>query len=208
MKKFLVPLLALIVLTIATTTFAEPAEVESETDARPVRIARVPIIFQSTVPDEKTCAALETKIERAIHIPLNGYLKVAEYLPMDNTARELNDLWQDIKAGNKKAKFADAMRPLADRLDADIIVCPILVRYSQYVVGFSTWSGEQYIDSNAEVELIVYDRRTDDLRDKIASRMHHDTMSALGTAPYLANVCFDIVIEATKIRELIHAIGR
>lgn len=208
MKKFLVPLLALIVLTIATTTFAEPAEVESETAARPVRIARVPIIFQSTVPDEKTCEALETKIKRAIHIPLNGYLQVAEYLPMDNTARELNDLWQDIKAGNKKAKLADAMRPLADRLDADIIVCPILVRYSQYVVGFSTWSGEQYIDSNAEVELIVYDRRTDNLRDKIASRMHHDTMSALGTAPYLANVCFDIVIEATKIRELIHAIGR
>ena len=206
MKKFLVPILALILLTVATTTFAEPAE--SETDARPVRIARVPIIFQSTVPDEKTCEALETKIKRAIHIPLNGYLQVAEYLPMDNTARELNDLWQGLKAGNKKAKLADAMRPLADRLDADIIVCPVLVKYSQYVVGFSTWSGEQYIDSNAEVELIVYDRRTDDLRDKVASRMHHDTMSALGTAPYLANVCFDIVIEATKIRELIHAIGR
>lgn len=206
MKKFLVPILALILLTVATTTFAEP--VESETDARPVRIARVPIIFQSTVPDEKTCEAFETKIKRAIHIPLNGYLKVAEYLPMDNTARELNDLWQGLKAGNKKAKLADAMRPLADRLDADIIVCPVLVRYSQYVVGFSTWSGEQYIDSNAEVELIVYDRRTDDLRDKVASRMHHDTMSALGTAPYLANVCFDIVIEATKLRELIHAIGK
>ena len=206
MKKFLVPILALILLTVATTTFAEP--VESETDARPVRIARVPIIFQSTVPDEKTCEALETKIERAIHIPLNGYLQVAEYLPMDNTARELNDLWQGLKVGNKKAKLADAMRPLADRLDADIIVCPVLVRYSQYVVGFSTWSGEQYIDSNAEVELIVYDRRTDDLRDKVASRMHHDTMSALGTAPYLANVCFDIVIEATKLPELIHAIGK
>lgn len=201
MKIFRYVLLVLIMFMMTSTAFAE-----EESPSRPVRIARVPIIFQSTIPDEKTCAALETKIKRAIHIPLNGYLQVAEYLPLEENARALNDIWQEIKAGNKKAKLADAMRPLAEKLDADIIVCPILINYYQAIIGFSTWGSEELIDSYAKVELIVYDRRTDDLRDKTASRMHHDTLSALGTAPYLANICFDMAIEETKLRELIHNI--
>ena len=201
MKKFLSALLVLIVLTMATTVFAE-----SETNSRPVRIARVPIIFQSTIPDDKTCAALETKIERAIHIPLNGYLQVAEYLPIETTSRALNDIWQEMNSVNKKAKLTDAMKPLAEKLDADIIVCPILTRYGQTVYGFSSWDRDEILDSHAAVELIIYDRRTDDLRDKKASRMHHDSISAMGTASYLATVCFDIVIEQTKLREIIRAI--
>ena len=60
LKKFFVALLAVIL--FSTLASAE---------ATPVRIARLPIIFQSTVPDEETCAELETKITRAVHIPLN-----------------------------------------------------------------------------------------------------------------------------------------
>ena len=70
MKKFLAALIVLIL--SAATVSAE---------SMPVRIARLPIIFQSTIPDADTCTRLETKIERAIHIPLNGTLQLAEYLP-------------------------------------------------------------------------------------------------------------------------------
>ena len=175
--------------------------------AEPVKIARVPMIFQCDMPDVKARAALETKIERAIHIPLNGYLQVAEYLPPEETARVLGEIWQEMSV-NKKSKLADAMRPLADALDADIIVCPILRDYSQFVVGFSGWIGDEILDSRAEVELIVYDRRTDELADKKASRMHHDTLSGAGTAYHLATVCLDIVIAETKLRDKIRAIGK
>ena len=175
--------------------------------AQPVKIARLPIIFQSTIPDEKTCAALEKRIERAIHIPLDGYLQVAEYLPPDESAKVFNEIWSRISV-DRKAKLSEAMRPLAEELDADIIICPVLLNYHQVVYDTFGWRGDSIMDSNAAFELIVYDRRTDELADKKASRMHHDTTSALGTASYLAGECLDKVIAQTKLHELIRAIGK
>ena len=193
LKKFLTALFALILL--ATTAQA----------AEPVRIARLPILIQCKMPDVDTRTELETKIARAVHIPLNNTLQLAEYIPTQESAPILSDLWQQLRAQNKKAKLADAMRPLARALDADIIVCPVLLRYSQNVINYSGWD-ETVIDSNARAELIVYDRRTDTLVDKKSSRMYHDSYHPRGTASALAKICFDNVIDATKLRHLIMAI--
>lgn len=194
MKKFSFVLLAMIFL--MTTAHA----------AQPVRIARLPIIFQSNIPDAETCSELETKIKRAIHIPLNGTLQLAEYLPPEEVAQVLNELWQEIHSQNKKATFKDAMRPLAQKLDADIIVCPVLKQYSQYVAISPGWHGENFMISNVRAELIVYDRRTDTLVDKKNSQFYNDTESLRGTASFLAKVCFDKIIELSKLRQLIHDI--
>lgn len=191
MKKFLTALFALILL--ATTAQA----------AEPVRIARLPILIQCKMPDVDTRTELETKIARAVHIPLNNTLQLAEYIPTQESAPILSDLWQQLRAQNKKAKLADAMRPLARALDADIIVCPVLLRYSQY--SAPAWD-EMIINSYARAELIVYDRRTDTLIDKKSSRMYHDSYHPQGTASALAKICFDNVIDATKLRHLIMAI--
>ena len=197
MKIFFSTLFMLIFLT-ATTSAAEP-----------VRIARLPIIFQCTLPDDDGArAALERQLERATHIPLNGTLQVAEYLSPIDSVNVFNDIWQKISAANKKAKFAEAMRPLAAELDADIIVCPIVHRYSQILTQSFNWYGDMIIDSRAQVELIVYDRRTDNLADKKASRMYYDTWSGTGTAAYLASICFEKVIADTKLHELIMSIGK
>lgn len=193
MKKFFTALFVLMALT--ATACAEP-----------VRIARLPIIFECSIPDDGTRETLETRIERAVHIPLNATLQVAEYLPPIDCAQKFSELWQKISAANKKAAFAEAMRPLADELDADIIVCPILLEYRQNVIQTFSWYDDVIFDSYARAELIVYDRRTDELRDKKASRMYHDAWSGIGTATYLAAVCFDKVIEDTKLRELIRAV--
>lgn len=194
MQKFLLVLLVMILFTMTAQA------------TQPVRLARLPIIFQSKVPDSETCSALETKIQRAIHIPLNGTLQLVEYLPEETSEQTLNGIWNDIRTQNKKAKLAEAIRPLANELDADIVVCPVLRQYSQYESFFSSWDGETYIYSCAEVELIVYDRRTDDLIDKKASQFYHDTYIRTGTASYLANICLDKVLDSTKLRQLIHDI--
>ena len=193
MKKFLFALLAVIL-------FAATAQA-----AQPVRIARLPIIFLCSVPDSDTCAALETKIQRAIHIPLNGTLQLADYLPENHSAQALNDIWNDLRSENKKAKLADAIRPLANKIDADIVVCPVLINYRQHVLNLSGW-GETVVDSYAEAELIVFDRRTDILTDKKASRMYHDIYTLSGTASHLAKECFDKIIAESKLRDLIRAI--
>ena len=173
----------------------------------PVRIARLPIIFQSTIPDIDTRAALETKIERAIHIPLNQTLQVAEYLPMTDSAQMLNEIWQDMRRENKKTRLRDAIKPFAEKIDADIVVCPVLLSYSQWEDGFSSF-GETYMYSYVQAELIVYDRRTDDLADKKTSRMYHDSYHPVGTASYLAKTCFDELIDKTKLHQLIMNVGK
>ena len=177
----------------------------SAASANPVRIARLPIIFNSTIPDYETCAELETKLARASHIPMNKTLQLAEYLPAEDSTQALQDLWQQMRFANKKARLQDAMRPLAQNLDADIIICPILLSYSQYV-GNLTGFGETYLQSHVKVELIVYDRRADSLVDKKAAQMYNDTVSTTGTATFLAKLCFDKVIDDTKLRELIMSI--
>ena len=60
--------------------------------------------------------------------------------------------------------------------------------------------------SQVRVELIVYDRRTDELIDKRASQFYHDSYHMMGTASSLAKICFDNVIEKTKLRQRIMAI--
>ena len=192
MKRFLLALMILMLMTSAAA-------------ASPVRIARLPIIFNSTIPDFETCAELETKLARASHIPMNKTLQVAEYLPTKDSTQALQNLWQQMRYANKKARLQDAMRPLAQNLDVDIIICPVLLSYSQHVDNL-TGFGETYLRSYVKVELIVYDRRTDNLIDKKAAQMYRDAMSTTGTADYLAKRCFDKVIDDTKLRELIIAI--
>ncbi|MBQ3337816.1 MAG: hypothetical protein IJG80_10475 [Selenomonadaceae bacterium] len=193
MKKFFAALFVMIL-------FAATAS------AQPVRIARLPIIFQSTIPDEETRADLETKITRAIHIPLNGTLQLAEYLPPDESARALDGLWQNISAQNKKANLSDAMRPLAQNLDADLIVCPVLKKYSQYVTMGFGWNSETYIVSQAAAELIVYDRRSDELTVKKNSQIYNDVYSLRGTASALSKICFDKIIDSSGLRQIIRDI--
>lgn len=173
----------------------------------PVKIARLPIIFQSTIPDIDTRAQLETKIERATHIPLNQTLQVAEYLPMNDSAQIFNELWQEMRRDNKKTRLRDAIKPFAEKIDADIVVCPVLLSYSEWVDSYFSFD-ETYMHSYVQAELIVYDRRTDDLVDKKASRMHNDTYSLAGTASYLAKNCFDELIDKTKLHQLIMNVGK
>ena len=175
------------------------------TSAAPVRIARLPIIFQKRQPDYETCAELETKISRAVNIPLNGTLKVAEFLDSENSSAELNSIYQKMRAENKKLKLAETIRPLAKSLDADIIVCPVLLRYFEYFVQ-SAASLNTHLVSNVAAELIIYDRRTDELIDKKVSRNFNDSSSKFGRASYLAADCFDVLINETKLKRKIMAI--
>lgn len=194
MKKFLFALLAVIICAASCEA------------AKPVRIARLPIIFQSNAPDNDTCAELEMKIARAVHIPLNGTLQLVEYIPTADSTQALDKLWKKMRSDYSRAKIQDAMKPLAIQLNADIIVCPILRRYSENTAISSAIAAETYIDSNVRVELIIYDRRTDELIDKKTSEMYHDTYHPAGTAAYLAKICFDKVIDDSKIRQRIMAI--
>ncbi|MBO4400637.1 MAG: hypothetical protein J5809_02195 [Selenomonadaceae bacterium] len=182
MLKFL----AAVIIFLQTTCAA--AEIK-----KPVRIVCLPIIFQNEI-DSETRSGLELKISRAVHIPLNGSLKLAEYLDAE------------ISVAALEKNPADAVKNLAEELDADLVICPILRRYSQSYLPAFGLSGESRLASSADAELIVYDRRTDTLTDKKTSRSYSGSYSKFGTAPHLAGECFDALIKKTGLREIIRAI--
>ncbi len=173
---------------------------------KPVKIARLPVIFAGGNPDYDTCVVLETKIARAVHVPLNGTLKLVEYLDAKKSAKELNIIWQNMRAENKKTKLKDTMRPLAKKINADIVVCPVLLQYNQMSLPFVGADYETKLTSSAAAELIVYDSRTDELIDKKTSRFFDGSANTFGTASYLAKECFDRVIDKTGVRRKITAI--
>lgn len=189
---------AILILTTIIFSTGEAAQ-------KPLRLVRLPIIFQRNVPDYDTCAVLETKISRAVMIPLNGTLNLAEYVDPEISSVELNNIWQKMRAKNKKLKLAETMRPLAKNLNADIIVCPILLRYSEYYAQIGT-DFHSHLVSNVSAELIIYDRRTDELIDKKTSRSFNDSASKFGKASYLAADCFDVLINETNLKRKIMAI--
>jgi len=193
MKKIICLAFAFLILFFAS---AEAA------DKKPLRLVQLPIIFQSRQPDYDTCAVLETKITRAMNIPLNGTLKLVEYVNNSESTSALNEIWRGMRKENPKAKLVDAMKPLAEKINADIIVCPVLRRYSQTSVQ-RTLNLETYLVSNVSATLIVYDRRTDELIEKKDSRSFNSSYNKFGTASSLAKECFDRLIDAAKLKQKI-----
>ena len=191
-------LTALLILTMMIFSAGEAAE-------KPLRLVRLPLIFQKNIPDYDTCAVLETKISRAVAIPLNGTLKLVDYVNSETSSSELNNIWKKMRGKNKKLKLAETMRPLAKKLNADIIVCPILLRYSEYYVQFGV-DFHSHLVSDVSAELIIYDRRTDELIDKKTSRRFNNSASKFGKASYLAADCFDRLINETNLKRKIMAI--
>ena len=171
---------------------------------KPVRIARLPIIVQSNKLDAETAAALETKFSRAVKIPLNQTLQIAEYIPPSESETVLKQIWQDMYAQNKHSKIADAVKIFADEINADLVVCPVLRRYSQSISQMS-FSFETRLSSNVSAELIVYDKTANNLIDKKTYRRFNDSYIRFGTKSYLAGECFDQLIKETGLRKIIQS---
>lgn len=193
MKRFL---FLLMMLSIFLVPAAEAADGNSL-----ARIARIPIILQTSyIPDRETMASLETKLDRALHIPLNKTLQVAEYIPEAECAAALESVLAEMERTGKRVKLKDAMKPLADKLQADIVVCPALVRYDQYSHMSFNWNHGTIIHSTASIELSGYERATDQVFHKSFGKSYHDEYSSWGTADALANECMDHVIDETGLR--------
>ena len=192
MKKFL--LTALLTVLMVSTAWAAN---------EPMRLARLPIVILTATPNVDTMMGLELKISRAVHLPLNGTLKAIEYIPTAQSTEALQKIWDKLYKNGKRVRLQEAMEPLAQKLNADMVVCPVLRRFNEHMMissGLSELSENRLI-SSAEVELIVYDRNTNELVSKKASRYYNGEDSSWGTARFLAIECMTKVIEQTELRD-------
>ncbi len=196
MKRFLFTIFVTMLIMLPSFVSAE--------ERAPIRVARIPIIVQDGyVPDNDTLEALETKLDRALHIPLNDTLHAVEYLPEKECEAALAGILTEMNRTSRKVKLKDAMKPLAEKLQADIVICPVLEHYYQYSYASWNWNHGTILHSSAAIELTGYERATDQVFRKSFSKSYHDDYSSWGAASTLAKECMDHVIQETGIHSMI-----
>ena len=176
------------------------------TTAAPLKIARLPLILGGFMqPDTKTVDILETKLDRALHVPLNSVLNIVEFLPEGECETALEEIMDERRreTGKRRIKIKDVMRPLAEKLDADIVICPALTAYDEQIYPSFSPSHGMIVYANASVEISGYDKRTGKPFFKGSSRHSHDEYGARTNVAYLAAQCMDSAIEEANLREII-----
>ena len=167
----------------------------------PLKVARVPIVVASyQAPGRETLGSLEQQVGRALHVPLNGTLHAVEFLP----EREVRAAFEDARQGPSR-KWRDLVRPMAERLGADLVVLPVLTGYEQYERMSWNWNRGTIVYSYASWELCIYDARTDEVVRKQASRVFNDEYSAAGEVSVLARTALDAVLRESGLHEKVIA---
>jgi len=166
-------------------------------ERRPLRVAQVPIVVASyQAPGREALGSLEQQVARALHVPLNGTLHVVEFLP----EREVLAAFEDARQGPSR-KWRELVRPMAERLEADLVVLPVLTGYEQYEHMSWRWDRGTIMYSYASWELCLYDARKDEVVRKQASRVFHDEYSSAGAVEVLARTALDAVLRESKLHE-------
>ena len=168
------------------------------TEAAPLRLAQYPVIDRAWCPID-VLMDLNTRVSRATHVPLNGYLHTVEYLPENELAAAMGEMRLEM---GPKAKDKELLRPLAARLQADLVVLPIVDGYQEW--HRMSWRRGTIYHSYASVMLYVYDARTDEVVKKGASRFFDDESSNRGTAYNLALQAMDAVLQESRLHERIY----
>ena len=184
----------------ATTKPTQPGDV-SDSASRPLRLARVPLIVRSSYAGADVQEMLEDRLDLALHVPLNDTMHYVEELPQSEVEEALQDVLAELSQGKKRVKIKDAMQPLAEKLDADLVVCPVLTDYYEIVFygGWDGWNSGDTIrlESFAGLELNGYDRAEN--FSKATSRFYHDSYSSYGRASYLAKDALESLIQETDV---------
>ena len=203
-KKSLLLCSFLVLLLFALSSVALAAASDT---AKPLRLARVPLIVRSANVGAGVQEMLEDRLDLALHVPLNDTMHYVEEIPQSEVEVALQDVLADLSQGKKRVKMKDAMQPLAEKLDADLVVCPVLTDYYEYIFygGWDGWnSGDTIrIESYAALELDGYDKSADKNFSKSTSRFYHDGYSQTGRADALAKDALEALIVETDINERI-----
>lgn len=165
----------------------------------PLRVAQLPLKIESyMVPSQNVRDSLEKQVDRSLHVPLNETLKAVEFIPED----ECLSAWEELAAEQgKRVKAKDLVKPLAEKLHADLVVVPILTGYEQYTRMSFRWDRGVILHSYAAVQIAGYDRQSDEVFRKGASRWFDDEYSAAGEVSLLAREAMDAALQDAAIHD-------
>ncbi len=195
------------VLSLFLCLFSSVALAATEQSAKPLRLARVPLVIRAYSADAEVEDIIENRLDLALHVPLNDTMHYVEEIPQSEVESALNDVLADLKIKHRRVKMKDAMQPLAEKLDADLVVCPVLTTYYEYIYyggggwGWDSTSDTMILDSGASVELDGYDRIAQENFSQSASRYYHEGFHPTGRACMLAKDALETLISAMDINK-------
>lgn len=191
MKRKIALLWALLMLCLSVQAWAA--------ERTPLRVAQFPLLIQSYMtPTQDVQDSLEKLVDRSLHIPLNDTLKAVQYIPEGECWTALEEARNEA-AG--KVKLKELMRTVAEKLNADLVVMPVLTGYEQYqTMRWNRW-GRYIIHSYAAVEVAGFDKSKDEVFSKSASRFFNDEYAVQGDVSRLAYEAMDEALRSAKIHD-------
>lgn len=185
--------------TTTATAAASTAAPDTVAVRQPLRVARLPLQLEGFMtPGQDVVDALERQIDRATHIPLNGVLQAASFLPEDDCEEALAEACE--QAG-RRPKLKNIVKPLADKLQADLVIVPVLTAYEEYTTMSMFWDHATLLHARAGIEMVLYDRTADKVIDRRAFRSFDDEYSTSGEASQLARDCMYQVLDETQLHD-------
>ena len=174
--------------------FLVTGQVMTEAAAR--RIAILPILEQGTGIDPASAELLQNRLRQEFHVPLNGTLQAVALLPEAQTARALQ---QKLQTAGGKVQLSSLMEPLAEDLQAEIVIGIVVDGFSQY--QYTNWRGDTILESQAAIRLVGYDRiRKTPIRGDLA-RWFRSEYDPAQTASVLAQQELDELLARADLRK-------
>lgn len=216
MKKIM-PLLVLLlclltsVVSAAEQSSAEVANSSSTAQTRaadeemvrvPLRVAQFPLIISSyMMPGESVQDSLNTQVDRALHVPLNETLQAIDFVSDD----DMEAAYDEVGTGTSTKQLKNSVKAIAQKLNADLVIIPVLTSYEQWISYGWYWDADQILHSRASVTIVGYDAKKDEVFKKTASRFYDDRYSTAGEVSRLAWEAMDSALRDAQVHERIGA---
>lgn len=193
MKKCIATLILLFTVMIASTV-----------SAAALRMAVLPLQEYKcwTHISEASATSVNKRILGEVHIPLNGILERVEMISSDDSEGVFLNQYNSMLNKNKKARPNEVMETVAAELGADVLILPMAVSCRQE--RFSGIEYEDYLITNANMELYVYRNDNKEIKCYRASRRYSGPLSSLEMLPAELMNCTEKVLDKAKLRELIY----
>lgn len=146
-------------------------------DRIPKRIAILPVLNQTGNSQPAIEKYITGELEEKLHIPLNGTLKIHEYIPLSDICKVLPDVIDPSRIENFDI---NRLKPAAEELSADLIVGVLITSLTER--QYTSFQREELIlNSNVTLRLIGYDRTKDEFINLKSQESYNDEYSLAGT---------------------------
>ncbi len=171
----------------------------------PLRIARLPVQVRCNTADVEAVKRMEIRLDQIMHVPLNGTLQAVKEIPGAQVAAAMDEVLSQLRQTHQRVKWQDAMKPLADKLQADLVVCPVLRGYEQWTEQNWSWKHMPQLHSYVAMDIVGYDRRRDETFHKSGCRYFDDEYSSNGLAANLSLECLDELAASADLHNRVNA---